>query len=259
MRATTFLTIGQLMTWCKITPSVDKLVTSLAQTGGLATAVSAAHGFRNGDTVTVTGADQSGYNISAVISVLDANTFTFAVAGGTASPATGTIMARSAQDAIVTIMADAICEGLEKDTGRVFAQRTVIENRNGDNRNQIYLRKFPVISITSFSIDTLAVSAADYSLEKEDGCIRMKNGRIVSSGVGNVDITYSAGYITAEIPADAIMVALDICKVCYDKLINGTISMSSLTAGANSVVAIEGLPKQTRDAIRMLRSARMIG
>lgn len=71
-------------------------VSSLTQTAGLATCVTqAAHGFQTGDTITIYGANQSGYNGAFTITVINSTTFTFAVNSGTVTPATGTVNAIS--------------------------------------------------------------------------------------------------------------------------------------------------------------------
>lgn len=70
-------------------------LSSLTQTGGVATAttVAASHGLSVNDFVNVVGASQAGYNLLAqVASVPAANQFTYAVAAGTASPATTTTL-----------------------------------------------------------------------------------------------------------------------------------------------------------------------
>lgn len=67
---------------------------SLTQTAGVATAtVTAGHGMTDLQMVTIAGADQAGYNGSFTATVVSATVFTFAVAAGTVSPATGTITA----------------------------------------------------------------------------------------------------------------------------------------------------------------------
>ncbi len=55
--------------------------------GTLATATVTAHGFVNGNTVTISGASPAGYNGSVVISGVTANTFDYTVPAGLASPA----------------------------------------------------------------------------------------------------------------------------------------------------------------------------
>lgn len=68
-------------------------ITSITQTARTATVTCAAsHGLATGFKVTVSGANESEYNLSnAVITVTGATTFTYAVDSGAASPATGTI------------------------------------------------------------------------------------------------------------------------------------------------------------------------
>lgn len=67
-------------------------VTSITRTGQVATVTTtAAHGLRTFDRVRVAGATQTEYNVDARITVTSATTFTYAVAGSPATPATGTI------------------------------------------------------------------------------------------------------------------------------------------------------------------------
>jgi hypothetical protein len=81
--------------WSHFTRRVasQKSVSALSQTGGVATVTSTAHGFADGDEVTHAGANQAGYNITANITYIDANSYSFPVAAATVSPATGTITA----------------------------------------------------------------------------------------------------------------------------------------------------------------------
>jgi hypothetical protein len=60
---------------------------------GLLTTATVGHGLRVGDIVTITGADQAEYNGNqTVVTVPSATTFTFAVSGSPATPATGTLV-----------------------------------------------------------------------------------------------------------------------------------------------------------------------
>lgn len=65
----------------------------VGMTTGVATATSTAHGFSDGDPVTIAGATPSGYNGTFNITYVDANTFTYPTASVLAN-ATGTITAR---------------------------------------------------------------------------------------------------------------------------------------------------------------------
>ncbi len=71
-------------------------LSSLTRIGTTATATTLEpHGLATGQTVTISGADQSGYNISAIITATSNFTFTFNVTGSPTTPATGTIIATS--------------------------------------------------------------------------------------------------------------------------------------------------------------------
>lgn len=77
------------------TLGVDVAVSGITRSGGTATATTgAAHGYTTGDTVNIRGAAQSEYNIDAIVaSTPTTTTFTYAVTGTPATPATGTIVA----------------------------------------------------------------------------------------------------------------------------------------------------------------------
>lgn len=79
--------------WTSLTPQSTKSCT-ITSSSGVATVTCAAHGYADGDPVVIAGAAQSEYNGRKQINVIDANTFSYAVALGTASPATGTITAQ---------------------------------------------------------------------------------------------------------------------------------------------------------------------
>lgn len=73
---------------------LTKSVSSLTSSSTTATCTtSTAHGFSSGDSITIIGAAQSGYNGTFTITSTGANTFTYTVAAGLVSPATGTITA----------------------------------------------------------------------------------------------------------------------------------------------------------------------
>ena len=82
-----------------VTPTYkDSLsITGITRSGSVATATTAsAHGQANGASVTISGATQTEYNGTFVITVLSATTFSYTVSGTPATPATGTITLISA-------------------------------------------------------------------------------------------------------------------------------------------------------------------
>ena len=75
------------------TLGTDKSVTSITRATATATVTCTAHGFTSGDQVNIRGAAQTEYNGDFLVTVTDANTFTYTVSGTPATPATGTIIA----------------------------------------------------------------------------------------------------------------------------------------------------------------------
>jgi hypothetical protein len=81
---------GRLLRACAFSETPHTAAISITRSGGVATATLTAHGFSAGGTVRISGASQTEYNGDMVIaSVPTADTFTFAVAGTPATPATG--------------------------------------------------------------------------------------------------------------------------------------------------------------------------
>ncbi|HEV2292459.1 MAG TPA: RHS repeat-associated core domain-containing protein [Tepidisphaeraceae bacterium] len=76
----------------------DKSVSGITRSSSTATATSTAHGYRVGESITVTGATETEYNGTFVITAVTSNTFSYAVTGTPATPATGTITVRRAHD-----------------------------------------------------------------------------------------------------------------------------------------------------------------
>lgn len=67
-------------------------ITGITRVGAVATVTTAVdHKLLTGDTVTIAGAGQAEYNVTAVVTVTSSTQYTFAVAGAPATPATGTI------------------------------------------------------------------------------------------------------------------------------------------------------------------------
>ena len=68
-----------------------KTVTSLTRSGSTATAMAAGHGYSNGNSILIQGADQTEYNGTFTISNVTTDTFDYTVTGTPATPATGVI------------------------------------------------------------------------------------------------------------------------------------------------------------------------
>lgn len=89
-------TAGSLIAFldkCLVNGYNSQTLTSLTSSGLVATATLTAHGFREGQRVTISGATPAGYNgtFDIIVGSVSANTFQYAIASTLTSPATGTI------------------------------------------------------------------------------------------------------------------------------------------------------------------------
>ena len=93
------------------TDTVTNNISSLTRVGSVVTAVTAGnHNLATGQAVTIAGADQTDYNGSKVITVLDETSFTYSIATTPATPATGTITAA---------YVGALAQVVSQDTGEI--------------------------------------------------------------------------------------------------------------------------------------------
>ena len=99
--------------WTILSAQSPLTLSSLTQSGGTATATKVAHGYLDGDPVTIAGANQAGYNGTFNITLVDANTFTYAVDSATVSPATGTITSTGYDESYFPAVAYATYQNLD--------------------------------------------------------------------------------------------------------------------------------------------------
>ena len=101
-------------------------------------------------------------------------------------------------------------EGLIKDymgVDYIGTTSSVTETHDGDGTNLVVVDSPPIVSVSSFSIDSVAVSSSDYKVY--DGYVKLialsnpllvtaaqKLALYVPKGEQNVSITYTSGYAT---------------------------------------------------------------
>lgn len=121
--------------WSLLTQGSAVSVSSITQTGGVATATATSHGFSDGDQVTIAGANQAGYNLTVNVNRVDANTFTYPVAAATVSPATGTITATGWTEGALDISASCYFDNSQlvqlRETGDVYVLDVTGTDDNG--------------------------------------------------------------------------------------------------------------------------------
>lgn len=89
----TINTVAGTQDYSLVVNSASQSITSITRTDSTATATKIGHGYQSGQRVTISGASQTEYNGTVLITSVTANTFTYTVSGTPVTPATGTITA----------------------------------------------------------------------------------------------------------------------------------------------------------------------
>ncbi len=236
-KSTSLCSLATFKQWLGITSNVTKTITSLTAVGTVATAVCAAHGYPTGAFVTIAGAVQSQFNGPFLITVVDANTFTFPIPSGATSPATGTPTVTIDDGRYATMIDDATAE-LERVIDVPFVQRSLTETFSGDGKFEHALANNPIASITSFTIDGSAVDPSSYFLDTDTGIITFTSGGF-NAGIKNVVVTYVVGYDVQDgplLPSDIVRAGLDLGKAIHDELVSNAIAASTVSLGASTMV-----------------------
>jgi hypothetical protein len=96
-----------------LTAQSTKSVTGISRSGKVATVICPAHGYSDGDPVTIAGAVPTTYNGIVNIRYIDANTFSYLVEGAPTTPATGTITAMGYDESYLDAVAYATFQNLD--------------------------------------------------------------------------------------------------------------------------------------------------
>lgn len=182
------------------------VVSSITRLGSVATVTTLnAHNLATGVSVTISGADQADYNVTATISVTSTNTFTYTVANNPVTPATGTILA-NATFAHVAVRATEF--GSSSNTGAASQLSLVSAIPNVDNIATVDfngitggLNEESDESVRARLLDRLANFSTAFSNSGIETFIKQNYPTITRVWVQ--DATPSAGYVTIYFTEDA--------------------------------------------------------
>lgn len=135
---------------------------------------------------------------------------------------------------------------------REFTQETYTQYYDGNGKDSLLLRHYPIISITSIHLDPDRVFGADTQISasdiilsdenKELGYVELLGGEVFSAGKKNVKIVYVAGYAT--VPGDLKLATLGVGArefMLQDKALNG---QTNQNVGDRSInLSPEDLPR----------------
>jgi hypothetical protein len=167
--------------WKKGTAGTSITITALTQSGGTATATATAHGLSDGDQVTVSGANQAGYNLTVNVTRTDADTFTYPVAAATVSPATGSPVAANWTQGVLDVSGSCNFAGNQaiqlRSTGAVYVFdpddtddggvpidfQCITENQDGGNNLQKFMSRLELVGDKVSSTALVRYSDDDYA------------------------------------------------------------------------------------------------
>lgn len=162
-------------------PSAPKAVGSISRSGNTATVTLTSHGYVNGQSITIAGATQSQYNGTFSITTIDANTFTYTVSEGPASPAGSGIAAVGSTTKSIAAYDSNPNPGVVRSTGSTTVTITTTSNHNFLSGN----------SVTISGIrDSTGTLVPEYNI-----------GPVTLTVTGNRTFTYSIGATTPASPA----------------------------------------------------------
>lgn len=138
---------------------VTRTISSLTRVSTTATAISVAHGYTTGQTVTISGATQTDYNIAAVITVDDADTFHYTVANSPVTPATGAPVAK--RGVAVTIANEGVAPaGVTFGTGNSEVTGISLGQLNAGEVAAVWEKRLIAVKNTTTNTATTSQTAA---------------------------------------------------------------------------------------------------
>lgn len=161
------------------------------------------------------------------------------------------------KDAILVQMADAVSEFVEIRTGRFFVTRSITEVQDGNGTTLQYLRRYPVVTVTSLTIQRdpfLAVETianTSWRFAPERGALYLIND-VFSKGFQNIAISYQVGYGAQDaltLPQDLVEAAKEIVKLVWMEYGGNAIANATMVFGGTSITVRPDWPKQIKDTL----------
>lgn len=122
----------------------------------------------------------------------------------------------TAEDAFLDdLIAAAQAEMEVKHGRRLEYQSSIVEKYNGQGEAQLFLKCYPVVSVTQVKVDGTVLNSTNYDIDPEKGILY----GCWEEGFQNIEVTYSAGYWTDKAtnpPAGVSRLPADIHHECLE-------------------------------------------
>jgi len=151
------------------------------------------------------------------------------------------------QNDVLKSIIDSISTSIEKYCSRTFLSTSYTEYYNGDGRSILYLKNYPIISITSIHEDdnwvwdSSTLISTSYYRTFDDLGIIFKDGTRLDTGRLNIKVVYVAGFTT--IPSDIQNVAIVESIRMFDNMKTLNLSSRSENNSTTSYIIDGFLPK----------------
>lgn len=125
-------------------------------------------------------------------------------------------MGDPSKDAMIQQMIDATTDMIERYLNRKVEKATFTETHNGDDKLTIFIRNPPIISITSVTVNGVAIPAASsftangYRFDQRQVVL---NGYVFHKGFANCTVVYEGGF--DPIPDEIIMASKIAVQAAY--------------------------------------------
>ncbi|MGD9276356.1 MAG: hypothetical protein PVJ67_04235 [Candidatus Pacearchaeota archaeon] len=106
--------------------------------------------------------------------------------------------AQTGKDDLLIGLLDAYNGKMENYLGVTMISSTYSEIYDGNGKDYMFLKHYPINSVTSLSIDDEEVDSDDFYVYGEEGYIKLDSDTFTTTDYQNVDIVYVAGWGAAK-------------------------------------------------------------
>jgi uncharacterized phiE125 gp8 family phage protein len=107
--------------------------------------------------------------------------------------------AQTGKDDLIIDLLDSYNTEIEEYLGVTLINSTYTESYDGDDTNVLFLKHYPIASVTTLTIDSTAKTEnTDFFVYKAEGYIKLDDDTFSSTDLQNVDIVYVAGHGAAR-------------------------------------------------------------
>jgi hypothetical protein len=127
-------------------------------------------------------------------------------------------------DALLADLVDEASGVVNAETRRQIEIADITEYHDGEFQNAIILHEYPIAEQGAFTVteDGVAVSSDDFTVDFDQGVLRLLDGATFAEGEKNVKVVYRAGYdVTGSPPAGEAALPAELklaCKIIAGKL-----------------------------------------